>query len=382
MTDTPKFAEAFDATKVELGAMTMNGKARSGYFRGQTVFEGVWARVLGSVKPGLNEKALGKYTKFNLTFSLNSKDPQHVAFMDKGRALERRVVEIFYQNKTTNFPDKAKYMNDPSALMGMFNPFIKDGKMKGDVQYDPTVTFKVDAAALAESLITETIEKPDGSKEQEVTGVKWKTLECKYRLVERGGKTKVEWEPYPEELPKCYLWLGENVEADGTKVDLVASKVDLKDADGNPLIDENGVKRKRWITPADIVSGCVACPIFNIKKSYLVQSFGIHAFVDSIIIKPPQPKEVPRFKAAREVEEADELAEKALKAIETVDKVVDPATEKQEAASALGNVPTFEDGEEEEPPKAELLSPSKKTKSSADAGGPPAKKPRKNVAVE
>jgi hypothetical protein len=155
-------------------------------------------------------------------------------------------------------------------------------------------------------------------------------------------KTKIVYEGYPEKLPKFFLFLGK----DENGGDIVTQKIEVKRDDGTNLVDSNGIKVKRWVGPQDIKVGSIVRPAFRIKKVYLVQSFGIHAYAEAMIIKPPPPREVAEFSNVKIVDEADPyLAAKAVSALENI-TTVDSAPQEAE-----DDVPVPEEKEEvkEEP---------------------------------
>jgi hypothetical protein len=291
--------------------------------------------------------------------------------------MESAVVRHFFEKKNQVWPDKAKFFTDESALMGMFNPFIKEGKMSADGKsYKPSFTLKLENLAdCVDRLVVETKDKADGTKEEQVTEVLWKNSIVKYKMepvldesrrpvLDETGKpkTKIVYEGYPEKLPKFFLHLGQ----DENGGDIVTQKIEVKRDDGTNLVDSNGVKVKRWVGPQDIKVGSVVRPAFRIKKVYLVQSFGIHAFAEAMIIKPPPPREVAEFSNVKIVDEADPyLAAKAVSALENI-AMVDAAPEEAEH-----DVPIPEEKEEpkrkaekieiEEPVKEEPKKKKKKT---------------------
>jgi hypothetical protein len=383
MSGPARFITHFKPENVQVQPLTLNpgGKGKTAWLNMKdnvNLFQGEDFKVSFSVKPGMNDTKLTSFTKMNLTLQIGD-EPEHQQFTDKARALESAVVRHFFEKKNQVWPDKAKFFSDESALMGMFNPFVKDGKMSADGKaYKPSVTLKLEnLGECVERLVVETKDKADGTKEEQVTEVIWKNSIVKYKtepvldearrpVLDEAGKpkTKVVYESYPEKLPKFFLHLGKD-ESGG---DIVTQKIDVKREDGTNLLDSNGLKVRRWVGPQDIKVGSVVRPAFRVKKVYLVQSFGIHAYAEAMIIKPPPPREVAEFSNVKIVEEADPyLAAKAISALENVVDVEAGPEEEDKEDVPKEDVPIPEAilapkrKAEEEPVKEEPKKKKKKT---------------------
>lgn len=333
MSGPARFVTNFKPENVQVQPLSLNpgGKGKTAWINmkdGINLFQGEEGRANFSIKPGMGDTKLTSFTKMNLTIQIDTDVPEQNTFVEKARLLESAIVKHFFEKKNQVWPDKAKFFTDESSLMGMFNPFVKDGKMSADGKtYKPSYTLKIEnCSELVDKLVIESKDKADGTKEEQVTEVLWKNLIVNYKtepvldesrkvVLDESGKpkTKIVYDSYPEKLPKFFLFLGK----DDNGGDIVTQKIDMKNPDGSNVIDSNGLKVKRWVGPGDVKAGSIVRPAFRVKKCYLVQSFGLHAFAEALIIKPPPPREVAEFSNVKIVEEADPfLAAKAISALE------------------------------------------------------------------
>jgi hypothetical protein len=227
---------------------------------------------------------------------IDTEVPEQAQFATKAQEADTAVLDHFFTKKNQIFPDKARFFTDPGALMGIYNPIVKEGKLSANgTSYKPSFSLQVpNCGDCIERLVIETAIKPDGKEEKKCTDVVWKTL------IARAG------EKPNEKLPKFYLWLGKDEDGD----DIVTQKVEVRGKDGKPLLNADGTKVKRWVGPQDIKAGCMVRPVFRFQKCYLVQSFGVHLVAEAILIKPAPPKEVADFSHVKVVEE-HELSERA-----------------------------------------------------------------------
>ena len=355
------FSRDFHAGNVQIQPLTLNpgGKGKSAWInmKDNNLFEGEEFRVSFAPKPGMNELKLTSYTKIKLTCQIDTDDDKQARFSTKAQELDNAVVQHFFDKRSQVWPDKAKYFTDVGALMGMYNPIVKEGRMSSNgTAYKPSFSLQLlNCAELVDRLVIESKEKADGSREEQVTDVVWKTIPAK-----TGEKPN-------EKLPKFYLWLG--TDEDGN--DMVTQKVDLRGKDGNPLFNADGSKSRRWVGPQDIKPGCIVRPVFRIQKAYaLVSSFGAHLVAEALVIKPAPPKEVAEFENVRVIEEPDPvLAARATATVDSQGEVPDDAPP-----------PDLLDEENEVPAPELHVSLGKSASSAADDGEeeiPKAKK-RKN----
>lgn len=295
------FGTAFRAENMTIQPLSLNpgGKGKSAWVNmkdNNNLFEGPDFRVNFPAKPGMNETQVKSSTKLKVTLQIDTDNAEQAQFAQKTQEADRALLEHFFNKKNQIWPDKAKFLNDVSALMGMYNPIVKDGKMnESGVAYKPSFSLQLyNCADLIERLVTEVQKKPDGSSEVQVKDVIWKTVLC------RSG------EKPNEKAPKFYLWLGKDEEGN----DIVTQKVEVRGKDGKPLLNSDGSKVKRWVGPQDIKAGCMVRPVFRIQKAYLVTAFGLHLVAEAMVIKPPPPKEVADFSNVKVVEE-HEFTERA-----------------------------------------------------------------------
>ena len=362
-----KFASAFAKENVVVQPLRVNegGKGRTAWINmknGSNVFEGVWNRVNWAPKPGMDQVKIDSFTKFKLTLQL---DPETQGdFIDKIKELDDAVVEHFFNKKTEVWKEKAKFLNDKDSVMAMYNPLFKEGKTSGDGKsYKPSFTLQIpNCASLVEKLVIETKDKPDGTKQEQVQDVIWKTVTAK-----PGDKPD-------EKLPTFLLWTG--VDADGKET--AKTRVSVFRPDGSEVLDEKGVPVKRFVGLQDIKSGCFVKPVFTIKKAYVVANFGVHIELKAIMIKPAPPKESAEFDGVKITEEDDAAADaKVLSQLHSRQEIPDDAPPRKASA------PEF-DVEESVPPvpvpDASLASPVRKTKSSEAPSAP--KKKRSKIEDE
>jgi len=374
-----RFSSNFHAANVQIQPLTLNpgGKGKSAWvnMKDTNLFEGEEFRVNFAPKPGMNELKLTTYTKIKLTCQIDTDDDKQGAFSAKAQELDRAVVQHFFEKRAQVWPDKAKYFTDVGALMGMYNPIVKEGRMSSNGQaYKPTFSLQLlNCAELVERLVIESKEKADGTKEEQVTDVVWKSLPAK-----AGEKPS-------DKLPKFYLWVGTDEEGN----DIVTQKVELRGKDGKPLMNADGTKAKRWVGPQDIKPGCIVRPVFRIQKVYVVSSFGAHLVAEALVIKPAPPKEVAEFDNVRVVEDPDPvLAARAAAVVDSQGEVPEDAAppdfldEESEVPAPDLRVPVSKGtaesvaDEEEDAPK-----PVKKRKTTEDEGAPKKKREKKIAAA-
>ena len=280
---------------MQIQPLTLNpgGKGKSAWvnMKDTNLFEGEEFRVNFAPKPGMNELKVTAYTKIKMTCQIDTDDEKQSAFASKAQELDRAVVQHFFDKKAQVWPEKAKYFSDVGALMGMYNPIVKEGRTNSNgTAYKPSFSLQLlNCSELIDRLIIESKEKADGTKEEQVTDVVWKSIPAK-----TGDKPN-------EKMPKFYLWLGTDEEGN----DIVTQKVELRGKDGKTLLNADGSKARRWVGPQDIKPGCIARPVFRIQKVYVVSGFGAHLVAEAIVIKPAPPKEVAEFDNVRVVEEPD-----------------------------------------------------------------------------
>ena len=361
-----KFASSFRKDEVVVQPLKVNdgGKGKSAYvnMKKNNLFEGEECRVTFAPKPGMNETKVTPYTKIKLTLQLNPEDEKHAAFTDKLRELDDAILEHFFAKRQQVWPDKAKYMSDKNSLMAMYNPLIKEGRTLSDGRtYKPSFTLQVpNLSELIEKLVIETKEKPDGSKDEQVTDVLWKTVVCKAGV-----------EPNPKQ-PKFYLFMGK----DEKGVDQIVSRVPMRRKDGSVQTDENGLPIRRWVGPQDIKAGCVVRPVFEVSKCYVVANFGCHLTLKALIIKPAPPKESAEFEGVQVVDDTDPLlAARVLSSLESNTEVPpDAPPAEEEAVHADIEAPELPVAED-----TEIKSPSKKRKPEEEKSAP---KKKKSAAAE
>lgn len=335
-----KFASQFASQDVIIQPLKLNdnGKGKSAWInmkQGGNLFEGDWFRVNWAPKPGMDQVKLDPYTKFKLTLQLNPEENQD--FIKSLKSLDEMVVNHFFEKRNEIWKDKAKFFTDTGALMGMYNPLFKEGKTMPDGKsYKPSFTLQVaNCASLVDHLVLETKEKPDGSKQEQVQDVVWKSVFAK-----PGEKPDAK-------QPKFYLWTGK----DDDGKDIVKTRVSVFRPDGSELTDEKGVPVKRWVSLQDIKAGCLVRPVFKVSKVYQVQGFGAHLQLEAIIIKPSPPKESADFEGVKISEEDDAVGDaRVLSQLETRAEIPEDAAPDVAAEIPAPDIP--------EPRKRPLDSPS------------------------
>lgn len=324
------FAQQFVAANMSIQPLTANpgGKGKSAWinFKDANFFEGEEFRVKFAPIPALDETMQIKpSTKMNLVCQIDPEKAEHAAFLEKAHDADNAVLEHFFAKKMQIWPDKAKYLNDKGALMGMYNPIVRDGSVGPEGQtYKPSFTLKLcNLSDNIERLIMKTVEK-DGVKKEQVEDVVWKTI------IARPGDV------LNEKMPKFYLWL--DTDKDGN--DVVTQKVDVKGKDGKIVLNTDGTKVRRWVGPQDIKKGDVVRPVFKVQKCYLSQGFGVHLVAEALIIKRAPPKEVAEFDHVKVVEEPDPvLSAKASAMIESQAEVSEDAPDEIAFLDEEGDIP-------------------------------------------
>jgi hypothetical protein len=366
-----RFSRDFSPSSMQIQPLTLNpgGKGKSAWvnMKDTNLFEGEEFRVNFAPKPGMNELKVTAYTKIKMTCQIDTDDDKQSAFASKAQDLDRAVVQHFFDKRSQVWPDKAKYFSDVGALMGMYNPIVKEGRTNSNgTTYKPSFSLQLlNCSDLIERLIIESKEKADGTKEEQVTDVVWKSIPAK-----TGDKPN-------EKMPKFYLWLGTDEEGN----DIVTQKVELKGKDGKALLNADGSKAKRWVGPQDIKPGCIVRPVFRIQKVYVVSGFGAHLVAEAIVIKPAPPKEVAEFDNVRVVEEPDPvLAARAAAVVDSQGEVPEDAAP-PEAHDDDGDVPAPDMPSHDDVEEVRSPAVSGKKRKSADEDGTKEKRKKKIAAA-
>lgn len=293
-----KFSRDFGAAALNIRPMVANkgGKGKSAMIDvrgGANMWEGEEFKVLFKVKPGMGETKLSSFTKMKLVLEIDPENEVHDTFMKKLKELDDAVLKNMFDSRDKIWPDKARHMNSIDAVRPLQNLVYKEAQTKDNgVTYRPQFTLQcMDLASLVDRLELEMKENKDGSKEEVVKDVVWRTItdDVKSGLGDRA--------------PKLYLCTGKTAEGK----DRLTQRVPVLRPDGAPLTDAGGKEVFRWVGPQDIVPGSVVRPLFSINKVYCVSAFGVHLKLEALIIKPPPPKASTDFADAVVEEGVDPL---------------------------------------------------------------------------
>jgi hypothetical protein len=265
-------------------------------------------RVAWPVRPKMDVIDPGQLQEHDkMDIELEMDPERHADFVAQLHAYDAHILQTAFDKRVEWFgKDKAADIDDPRMLRMNYKPLVHKGKeRKGEAGgfYNSTIKLKLEKQVkrIKEFVLDDT-KIIKGKPTTVVKDVVWHP-----RLVDGGA-------PLDPNEPKFFLCYGK----DASGVDLYTAKVPLLDAKGSILRNEAGKPVLRYVGPEDIKRGCTAFPIFQINKTYIVESFGPMMTISQLYITPAPQREQPKVEDANVVEDVDpEVAARAMAAMYT-----------------------------------------------------------------